>query len=142
MADTGKRDGKRGGGSNLIWALPTLAVLIVVMLFVTDVFGAENATEVFERLCDVFFVPGVLLASFGGLSFVAAKGGFDTVTYLFTNFALHSLMPTKQKKKYDSYYDYKTAKDERGRMWFPQVLIIGGASIAVSVVMLIVSVCV
>lgn len=142
MADTGKRDGKRGGGSSLIWALPTLAVLIVVMLFVTDVFGAENATEVFERLCDVFFVPGVLLASFGGLSFVAAKGGFDTVTYLFTNFALHSLMPTKQKKKYDSYYDYKTAKDERGRMWFPQVLIIGGASIAVSVVMLIVSVCV
>ncbi len=138
MAD-GKRD--RIGLRPINWIRAGILLLagIIGMLFVEGIFSSATAHEVLSDLANVFFVPGVLYAGFGGLSFVSAMGGFDSFGYIFTNFSLHSLLPTRQPKRYKTYYEYKTAKDEKGRMWFPHILILGGASIVVSVLFLLVS---
>lgn len=116
-----------------------LSALTFALMLAEKVFASSGAKETLGRLSNAFFVAGILYAGAGGLSFVAAMGGFDSFTYIFTNFALHSLIPTRQPKKNKSFYDYKTEKDEKGRHWLPHLLILGGGMILVSVILLAVS---
>ena len=116
-----------------------LILVIAVCLVIENPFAEENtAGDVLMALCNSFTVPGVLFAGIGTLSYFAYLGAYDGIGYAFTNFGLHNLWVTKQPKKYKSYYEYKTAKDEKGRVLWPHILIVGLASLAVSVILLIV----
>ena len=99
---------------------------------------AENAKELVGNLSDCFTVPGVVFLGIGGLTWVAHMGGFDSFGYIFSNFSLHNLWTTKAKKKYQSFYDYKQEKEEKGRPWLSHFAVLGAASLAVGILLLIV----
>ena len=132
-------EGKRWkfpGRTGWLISAAVLLALTIALMFAEKVFASSGAREALGRLSNAFFVAGLLYAGAGGLTFVAAMGGFDSFTYIFKNFALHSLIPTRQPKKYKSFYDYRTEKDEKGRHWLPHLLILGGGMIVVSVILL------
>lgn len=131
-----RKRAKMPGRMGWIISVAVLLALTVGFMFIEKVFAASGAKDALDRLSNAFFVAGLIYAAAGGFSFVAAMGGFDSFTYIFSNFALHSLIPTKQPKKYKNYYDYKTEKDEKGRHWLPHLLILGGGMIIVSVILL------
>jgi multisubunit Na+/H+ antiporter MnhC subunit len=134
-------DKKKSGSESAKWytAAFILTAAVVFMAYVEGVFTKETVREFMYALCNSFFVPGVVYAGIGGLSFVSSQGGFDSFGYLFSTFSLHSLLPTRQPKHYNSYYEYKTAKDEKGRAWLPHILILGCVSIGISIVILVIS---
>ena len=87
----------------------------LIALWVMDLEGffilwRERATAV-SILCNAFFVPGILLASFGALFWVANTGFFDSMSYAL-HVVGHVFLPfAKSKRK--TYYDYKTEKSEK-----------------------------
>lgn len=70
----------------------------------------EKATA-FSILCNAFFVPGILFASFGALFWVSNTGFFDSVSFAFHT-AGHLLLPFLKSKRM-TYYDYKMEKAEK-----------------------------
>ena len=139
MSNTSQnQDNKKNKIAYLISILVLLAC-VVGMLFWENVFSKENAKEILGSLSNVFFVPGVVFAGVGGLSKLGALGAYDTIGYMFSRFSFHNIWITNAKKqKYDSLYEYKVAKDTKGRKWFPFILWPGLASIALSVILIIV----
>ena len=99
-------------------------------------FAAETAKETVGLLCDCFTVPGIMFLGIGGLTWVAHMGAFDSFGYIFRNFSLHNVWMTKPKKKYESFYDYKQAKDEKGRPWLTHFAVLGAISLAVGFLLL------
>lgn len=102
-----------------------LVVAILVFASIEGIFSLTDPKEILGVLSDACFVPGVLFTGVGAFSWISSKGGYDAFGYAFSTFSLHNLFPTKQPKKYKSLYDYKQEKDEKGRKWLPQILIIG-----------------
>ncbi len=119
------------------WALIALT-LTVAMFFVEAPFAEESVKEVFGKISDCFFVPGVVLSGIGALSYFSYLGAYDSFGYIFSNFALHSLIYREQPKKYKSFYDYKQEKEEKGRKWSPHVLFVGLATLAISIIFFVV----
>lgn len=101
------------------------------------IFAQTTAAGVMHILSDAFLLPGILFAGIAGLSWAASKGAYDSFRYLFYNFALHTIWVTKPKTHYDSLYDYKAAKDKKGRRWFPHMLFTGLAGIVIALVFLL-----
>ena len=123
---------------NYAVAVLALLILVVFCLIWENPFSAENAKDAVMKLCNSFTVPGVVIAGVGGLSYLSSLGAYDGISYAFSNFALHNIWTSKQPKKYKNFYEYKTAKDEKGRAWLPHFLIVGTISLAVSIILLIV----
>ena len=111
---------------------------IGLCVWLENPFAAENAKELVGNLSDCFTVPGIVFLGIGGLTWVAHMGGFDSFGYIFSNFSLHNLWTTKAKKKYQSFYDYKQEKEEKGRPWLSHFAVLGAASLAVGILLLIV----
>ena len=116
-----------------------LISLVVACLFYEGAFSCEDAKAVVEKICNSFTVPGIMFAGVGLLSYLSSLGAYDGLSYSFVNFALHNLWFIKQPKKYKTFYDYKEAKDKKGRVWWPNLIIVGGASIVIGVIFLIIS---
>ena len=134
---------KEGTEKSKLWVriltcAAALVVAVVLFAFWEGLFRKTEAKDIIGTLSDCFFVPGVLFAGIGGLSWVSSKGGYDAFGYAFSNFALHNFFPTKHPKKYKSLYDYKQEKDENGRHWLPQLLITGMFSLLVGVILFII----
>lgn len=87
-------------------------------------------------LCDAFFVPGILLASFGALFWIACTGFFDSVAYAFRT-AGHILLPFFRIEK-KSYYDYKTEKAEKRAPVPGFIFYVGVFYLALSVICLVI----
>ena len=114
------------------------AIAFVACIFIEEPYNQEGALEVVGALCNCFTVPGVIFAGIAGLSYISYQGGYDGLGYAFTSFGLHNIFTSRQPKKYKTLYDYKVAKDERGRAWLPHFLVVGVASLAIGIVLLIV----
>ena len=78
------------------------------------------------------------MAGVGALTYLAKLGAYDGISYAFSNFALHSLIPGMHKDKHESFYEYKKAKEEKGRKWLSHLFFVGLVPLAISVVLLIV----
>lgn len=117
----------------------TAVFLLIAGIFagVKGIFSMTSAADVMHILSDAFLLPGILFAGIAGLSWAASKGAYDSFRYLFYNFALHTIWVTKAKTHYDSLYDYKVAKDKKGRHWFAHMLMIGLAGIVIALVFLV-----
>ncbi|MBQ9510302.1 MAG: DUF3899 domain-containing protein [Clostridia bacterium] len=119
-----------------IISISICAAAAVAILFWKKIFSLDETKEIFGVLSDAFFVPGALMVCVGGLSRLGAAGAYDSFGYLFSRFALHNIWVTgKRREKYDSLYEYKQAKDEKGRHWLPYVLWTGVGATAISVVL-------
>lgn len=111
---------------------------IGLCIWLEEPFAAETTKDLIGNLCDCFTVPGIVFLGIGGLTWVGRMGGFDSFGYLFSNFSLHNLWVTGKKKKYESLYDYKQAKEEKGRHWLSHFAVLGAISLAVGILLLIV----
>ena len=95
----------------------------------------EKATAV-SILCNAFFVPGILLASFGTLFWIAGTGFFDSIAYAF-RVAGHILLPFIRSER-KTYYDYKAEKAEK-RVPIPGFIFhVGAFYLVLSIICLVV----
>ena len=85
-------------------------------------------------LCNAFFVPGILLASFGALFWVANTGFFDSIAYA-AHVVGHMFLPMGHAKR-KTYYDYKTEKAEKRASVPIFIFIVGVFYLALSVICL------
>ena len=115
-------------------------VFVVVALAFTwndGVFETESTKEVMGCISNGFFIAGAMFAGIGALSYIGSKGTYDALSYGVSKIGIHQLIPGIPKEIPESYYDYKMAKEEKGRSWFPNLLITGLAGILLSVVFLV-----
>ena len=112
-------------------------VAFVATVIIEEPFQKTELSEIIGKLSNCFTVPGVIFAGFAGLTYVSYLGGYDGISYAFTSFGLHNIFTTRQPKRYKDFYEYKKEKDEKGRSWLPQYLIIGLISLAIGVLLLV-----
>lgn len=128
------------------WGIVALIAIILMFIYekpfnqVYDIppTPQEEAKDIIGALINCFTVPGVVLSGMGALSYLAHKGAYDGLGYVFSNFALHSLIPGTHKDKPKSLYEYKQRKDASGRKWAYQLLTVGLVLLAIMFVLLIV----
>ena len=115
------------------------ATIAIVLMFIYEKpFSEENVKEVIGAISNCFAVPGVLVFGMSGLTYLASLGAYDGLTYIISNFSLHSLIPGHHKDEKQTLYEYKQAKDEKGRKWQSQAMVIGLCSLGISIILLIV----
>ena len=119
------------------WSVFALMIIVAMFLYEKP-FDHEGAGEIIGSLSNCFAVPGVVISGFAGLTYIASLGAYDGLTYIFSNFSLHSLIPGHHKDKKQTLYEYKQAKDEKGRKWQSQAMVIGLCSLGISIILLIV----
>lgn len=119
------------------WGL--VAVAAIVFMFVYEQpFALSGAKEIVGTISDCFAVPGIVMAGIGVLSYLGRLGAYDGISYVFSNFALHSIIPGTYKEKPGSFYDYKVAKDAKGRKWLSQMFFVGLVPLGISILLLVV----
>ena len=106
------------------WCILTVT-MIVALFFWEKPFSEEGAQAIVGALSNCFFVPGVLVTSIGVLSYLSKLGAYDGISYTFSNFSLHSIIPGHHKDKHQTLYEYKKQKDEKGRKWLPHAFFVG-----------------
>lgn len=107
----------------LICILLILAIAFY-MSWKNGLFSTAAAPEVFRILSDSFFVPGFLFLGYGAMSWASTKGTYDMLSFGCGRVA-RNFVPSMDKHKYDDFYKYKQARDEKGRVWRPHILICG-----------------
>lgn len=132
--ETNTTENKQTSKKNYVVTAICYLALVALCTVNEGVFQKESAREVMGAISNAFFLPGMLFAGIGGISKIASTGEFDMLGYGFSTIGIHQLIPGFPKDKYESYLEYKTAKDERGRRWFPNMLFVGMAGIFVSAV--------
>ena len=121
---------------NLIKYFVTVLIGLVIVgavLLIRDVFSVTDTATVFLHLTDAFFIAGVLITSAGALVFTSNQGAWDMLAYGVSSFM--DLFRKREKKKYDSFYDYQESKSDK-KFSFGFLLICGGVFLAVSMIML------
>jgi hypothetical protein len=108
-------------------------VCAAAIIWSKDIFGQTELSAIFHILCDGFFVVGVLLTCIGLLIFTSNEGVFDGIAYSVRAFV--DMFRKTGMKKYDSYYDYKAAKEDKDAP-FAFLIFCGLFYMAVSMVML------
>lgn len=87
-------------------------------------FSADEPAQVLSILCDAFFVPGILLFSFGLLGLCAYGGVFDMVSYGFRSL-LVMFTPFKKPENHVKYYEYRLMKEKLRTKPRPVALVVG-----------------
>ena len=103
-------------------------------------FGAEEyrAETIVDGLANCFTLPGLFLMCISGLGWIASLGTFDIFAYGTGTLIGYVIKPVAEKLP-KTYYDYKAAKDKKGRKWSLESLIVGGAFFAIGMVFVIIS---
>ena len=116
-----------------------IAVVAVIFMFTYEKpFSQEGTKEIVGAISDCFAIPGVVMSGIGALTYLAKLGAYDGISYVFSNFALHSIIPGMYKDKFDSFYEYKQAKEAKGRRWLSHMCFVGLVTLAISVILLVV----
>ena len=103
-------------------------------------FGAEEyrAESIIDGLANCFTIPGLFLMCIAGLGWIASLGTFDIFIYGTGTLVGYVIKPVAEKLP-KTYYDYKVAKDEKGRKWSIEMLLTGAAFFVVGMVFVILS---
>ena len=122
------------------YLITVIVFLVTGLMFMWNdgILEKESAKEVMGSISNGFFVTGGLFAGIGALSYIGSKGTYDILSYGFTKIGIHQLIPGLPKDVPESFYDYKIAKEEKGRTWFSNLLWVGLSGILVSVVFVII----
>lgn len=94
-------------------------------------FSSSAVSEVFRILSDSFFVPGFLFFGCGAISWASTKGTYDMLGFGCGRVA-RNFVPSMDKHKYDDFYKYKQARDEKGRTWRPHIFLCGLGALGVA----------
>ncbi len=120
----------------LCYALAGLAIFFFAA-YQFGLFGANQAVKVFEILSDAFLMPGVLLSGVAAISWTGSLGTYDMIGYGMQT--LFFFIPKVNEKRAKTFYDYRQAKEEKGRGWLFEMLLVGLAFLAMALIALIVS---
>ena len=112
-------------------------IIAVVIMSAKGLFaGGSSPHDVYQILCDAFFVPGIVFACVGLIVFASHGGVFDMLGFaVLLFFDLFRKDPTK--RKYKDFYEYKEAKKDKSKWGISFLLIVGLAFIFVSLIFLI-----
>lgn len=129
-------------------------LLVLVVIFtkwpvekVTQVVDGVEKTQwswypeisIFHKLCDGFFVAGVLIFGVGALKFFRNKGTFDVLSYGVSSLvytAIPMLDKREPEQRNEDFYGYTQRKREE-RKPASELLIAGGVYLALALVMLV-----
>ncbi len=112
------------------------AVFAMIGMLAGDLFGQTEALTVMKVLSDSFFLPGVLLVGASLIGWVASKGTFDMFGYTGHNFI--NMFKRDSYLKHESYYDYKSKKDERRKPFNVPRTIVGLGFLALGIIFTVV----
>ena len=115
------------------------------LMFVTFVFygSADQEFTIVHRLCNGFFVAGMMMGGAGVILYCAGKGAFDLFGYSAKE-GLNLIMPIFSRDhlspdgKKESYYDYCMRKREEPKKPIGHLLIVGGGYLVLSGILLVV----
>lgn len=127
---------------NFIGPVIAAVVIFAICTFASGgFFGDEQyrAKSVVDGLANCFTIPGVLLAGVGGISWAAKFGTFDMLGYGSRSFFGIFIRPLADDLP-RTFYDYRKAKEEKGRTWFRELFITGVLFLAIGLILSIVSV--
>ncbi len=113
------------------------AICVAFVFAYEKPFAEESVAEIMGKICNCFFVPGSLFVALSVLGLLANKGTYDSFGYIFSNFSLHNIFMKNQPKKYQNLYDYKQDKAKNRKPWVPTGVIVGGATMAISLIFFI-----
>jgi hypothetical protein len=119
----------------LQYGITSTFVLVIALIYSISM-GAFSGTaqEAMKYLSNAFFIPGVVVAGVGALIWIGSLGTFDGISYSIQNMA-RRFSTTKRNfgERQQDFYAYKQEKEAKGRTWYPFIVIVGCASIGVSV---------
>lgn len=100
-----------------------LGVLIAVCNFSGQgLFTEENPAEKMGILSDCFLFPAILFGGIGALSWIAAQGNFDMLSFGFSHFIMGIVRP---RRRQESFYEYKMRKEEKQSGWAKEMFFSG-----------------
>ena len=85
-----------------------------LIMAVRGIFTADTAVQRLLCVCDGFSVSGLLLLCTAAMMWIAGKGSFDMLGYAFRK-GLHHLIPGKFSEDGETFYDYKSKRQEEKR---------------------------
>ena len=119
----------------LQYGITSTFVLVIALIYCFSV-GAFSGTlqDAMKYLSNGFLIPGAVVAGVGLLLWVGKFGTFDGIGYAIDNTA-RRFTTTKRNfgERQKDFYTYKQEKDEKGRAWYPFLVIVGGVSIGISI---------
>ena len=112
-------------------------LVAVLVLYSRNVFSETlDTAALMTALCDAALIPGGLLFCVGLLLWIAETGQFDMLRYGF-HFVYAMFVPSARISERDSFYEYKTQRNEK-RKKSPKFLIwIGLGFLLLSVIFVI-----
>ena len=121
-------------------------IIIAIAIFVACMFASGGllgdeqyrAKTVIDGLANCFTIPGVLLAGVGGISWAAKFGTFDMLGYGSRSF-FGIFIPPLAYDLPKNFYEYRKAKEEKGRKWFAELFLTGLIFLALGLVFTVVS---
>ena len=121
----------------------SISFLIIIGIFFLNAFlsGLFSFTEtpkIIGEISDGFIIPGVLFIDAGILTWVNKEEFFDMIGYAFSS--LWTLFSPSEKtlEKRKTYNEYKKIRDEKGRKWYPFLLISGLITLFIGIVFFII----
>ena len=106
--------------------------MVLIVLYGNDFFEATDLVTKYRLLTDAFTIPGVSYILLTGLVFVSTQGFFDMISFGLGKFA-KALIPFSKKSE-ETFYDYKTRKNEERLTGYSFLLYTGIAFMAVALV--------
>ncbi len=116
------------------------AVAMIVTLSAACVWNLFEQTEtlqIIRILSDSFFLPGALFVGVALIGWIGSKGTFDIFGY-----SMRSLFSMFKKESYykrqETFYDYRTAKDENRKPFNLPMLVVGLVFMAIGIIFTVV----
>lgn len=109
--------------------LPAFAaglILAFVIMAVRGIFSVETLSDRLLCVCDGFSVSGLIFLCIGAMAWISGEGAFDMLGYAVRK-GLHHIIPGKFGEDGETFYDYKTKKQEQKKPSLPRSILITGA---------------
>ncbi len=120
--------------SKAVLASAISAVLLAIAIaWMRGLFEQTTAQGVLQVLSDSFLVPGAVFMGIAGLTWISTFGMYDIMGFGCSSLFGRFIPFDSVHRRKETYYDYKTKRDERGRVWKADMLVVGGVCFALSI---------
>lgn len=115
------------GSSKRILIIHIVDIIMILLILLMK--GFDKAIN----YCDAFFIAGLLMICFGGLSFVSNCGAFDIFGYSFKTVGTKlSGNPNKEYQNLSAYVESKKDRRLKEKFNFVPYLLVGGVTVFLS----------
>lgn len=108
--------------------------LAIILAMKEGILEHTAAKDIFRIISDAMIIPGVLAMGVAAISWAGSLGTFDMIGYGVR--CLFFFLPKEKEKRPKTFYDYKVKKDESGRHWLTETLIVGGGATVLGIISL------